>query len=378
MAASYRDDVIKSRWTGQSQPQYLLTAFRPQNDRPPARGNDPRNITKRAAELLDQVAQSKHDLPMAWNDVFRGRRIGGSVLAEAFIQLHNRKKYDVAVEGIEAALRNDHGQPWMYDTLALEMSLAKRPQRQIDRVLASRIDFTGGDTAQKMLTAAMMTRFGAFDRAIEICKSAARQNPLQPTVWGMARRIAQRSGNPDHVNWACTGTIRNVWEDEYDLLHKECAEILEELQQQLLSEGKPKAASRVREALDDANSRDLKVRISWAGDADLDLIVFEPNKQRCSYKQRMTTNGGALIRQSDGGPAVRRGLQYEEYVLSNAPNGEYIIRVRYISGRVISGKVRVDVTRYSDTANEDKKTLTLPIGDTDPEVKLQIKRGRGN
>ena len=299
------------------------------------------------------------------------------MLAEAFIQLHTAEQYDMAIEGIEAALRNDHAQPWMYDVLAMEMVLAKRPQPQIDRVLASRIDFTGGDPAQMLVTAAIMARFRAFDRAMDICREAAVRTPFQPAVWGMARKIAERSRNPEHIVWACTGTIQNVWDGEYAVLHEECATILTDLQRQMAATGKPDVASRARESLNQALSRDLQVEISWAGDADLDLIVFEPNQHRCSYKQRITPNGGALVQQSDGGTAAaRRGLQTEKYVLSTAPNGQYVVRIRYISGRVIGGKVRVNVRRYSETPDEDKQTLTLAIGEKDPEVKIRITGGR--
>ena len=334
-------------------------------------------VDQRAAELVKAVSSSQQPLPIAWNEALAAGSVGGSVLAEAFVQLHNAKKYDVAIEGIEAALRNDHAQPWMYDVLAMEMVLAERPQHQIDRVLASRVDFTGGDPAQMLVTAAIMARFQAFDRAIRICREVAMANPFQPAAWGMARRIADRSQNPEHLTWAYAGTIQNVWEGDATALHKQCVTVLEDLQQKQLSVGEPEAASKTRDALSAALSRDLQITVSWAGDADLDMIVFEPNQQRCSYKNRMTSNGGALVSQSEGGAAAaRRGLQQERYVVSLAPNGEYKLRVRYISGRVIGGKARVEVVRYSGTPSEDRQTLTLPIGDTDPEVKIRLNQGR--
>ena len=61
-----------------------------------------------------------------------GRTVGGPVLATAFEILNSKEQYESCIEGIEAAIRNDQGQPWMYDLLAVFMQVAGRPRRQID------------------------------------------------------------------------------------------------------------------------------------------------------------------------------------------------------------------------------------------------------
>lgn len=335
------------------------------------------DVASRARQLISRIRKDGRPAKIAWNTAFTQDAIGGAVLADAFLRLHNEEDYELAIEGIEAALRNDHAQPWMYDVLALEMTLAKRPQKQIDRVLLSRIDFTGGDPAQMLLTAAMLSRLNAWDQALGICREAVRRNPLQPAVWELARSIALKSKNSEEIIWACAGTIQNVWEGDFELLHAECRTELEELAASLQSSDRPELASKTIAALESASRRDLRIVVTWAGDADLDLIVQEPNNQRSSYRQRMTTNGGALIRQGHGGKSRSSATQTEEYVISRAPNGEYVGTIRYISGRVIGGKVRVKVTRYEGSAAEKTQTLTPTIGKADPKFRIQINRGRG-
>ena len=52
------------------------------------------------------------------------------------------KKHEEIIALIEAALRHDQAQPWMYEILALSMKAAGRPQEDIDRAIMSAAEFT--------------------------------------------------------------------------------------------------------------------------------------------------------------------------------------------------------------------------------------------
>ncbi len=52
------------------------------------------------------------------------------------------KKHEEIIALIEAALRHDQAQPWMYEILALSMKAAGRPQEEIDRAIMSAAEFT--------------------------------------------------------------------------------------------------------------------------------------------------------------------------------------------------------------------------------------------
>ncbi|MEO1981631.1 MAG: hypothetical protein ABGZ24_14025, partial [Fuerstiella sp.] len=78
--------------------------------------------------------------------------------------------------------------------------------------------------------------------------------------------------------------------------------------------------------------------------------------------------------QSDGG---KQGRHTEEYVCVEALSGEYEIRVRYILGRVITGKVKVEVIRYQNTDHEKTMSLATEVVEHDATIKVLVERGRG-
>ncbi len=287
----------------------------------------------------------------------------------------------MVVECLLAAIRNDHAQPWMYDVLALEMPLAKRPQKERDRVLLSRVDFTDGDEAQMLITASMLSRFEAYDQAMKLCKEAARRNPWQSATWGMARRIADRSNDPQAITWSRCGTLKYVWDANYAAAHKEAVTVVEALVANLRTAGKTELSYSLQKELQVAQVRDLMISVTWAGDADIDLSVVEPNGQTCSYKSPLTDNGGVLYQMGFGGTGSKRAnrdRQTERYVCVTAPAGDYIVRIRNSMGRLIVGKVLVRVTRHAGTAREKTDSGLHEVGDKGVEIRVPLKNGRAS
>lgn len=329
-----------------------------------------RHLEREASKLLDRVKAAGEPLPQAWNAALRERKVSGSVLATAFLMLHERRQYESCIQGIEAAIRNDLAQPWMYDVLAAVMSVAGRPQKEIDRVLLSRIDFADGNEAQMFVTASVLSQFGAFEQAMNLCREAAKRNPWQPTTWSMAKSIADRSKDQGSIVWSRLGVLKYVWGLNHEIDHREARAVLQEI-------AKGIEDSQQREQLEQqirvASIRDLRIRIEWVGDADLDLMVTEPNGQTCSFKNGLTTNGGMLIQQSDGG----RRRQVEEYVCVEALPGDYAVRIRNLFGRLITGRVRVTVVRHEGSPDEQKQAAFYEVGRDGLEVVVPLKNGRG-
>ena len=117
---------------------------------------------------------------------------------------------------------------------------------------------------------------------------------------------------------------------------------------------------------------DLKIEAEWAGTADVDLEVVEPDGSVCDRKSQITKNGGLIAQTADGG----KKRQKEEYRCLNAPVGDYQAVVRLIRGRVITGRVRLRVTRYQGTDRERTETIQVPVGNSDARVKVTLRRGR--
>lgn len=329
-----------------------------------------RHLEREASKLLDRVKAAGEPLPQAWNAALRERKVSGSVLATAFLILHERRQYESCIQGIEAAIRNDLAQPWMYDVLAAVMSVAGRPQKDIDRVLLSRIDFADGNEAQMFVTASVLSQFGAYEQAMNLCREAAKRNPWQPTTWSMAKSIADRSKDQNSIIWSRLGVLRYVWGLNHEIDHREARAVLQEIVEGIEdSQQRQQLEQQIRVA----SLRDLRIRIEWVGDADLDLMVTEPNGQTCSFKNGLTTNGGMLIQQSDGG----RRRQVEEYVCVEALAGEYAVRIRNLFGRLITGRVRVTVIRHEGSPDEQKQAAFYEVGRDGLEIVVPLKNGRG-
>lgn len=337
--------------------------------------NDSAAISRAATALLEKLKASKLQPRLAWENELRNRRVAARVLAEALYQLHRKGEYEQVIEGIEASLRNNKGQPWMYMALVQEMKVAGRPQAEVDRALLSRIDFTTNNEAQLLVAAAMMGKFDAHEQAVDLCREAIKRNPWQPTTWGLARRLAKSSKSVDDLIWAYTGTLKHVWHDDYKLLHDEVKTEMKQLESDLQQSGNLQMASAVQDALREATIQDIRVRLMWAGDADLDLSIIEPGGAECSYRQRITSNSGMLITDSDGGEA-KGGRHTEEYLCVEAKPGNYTIKVNYISGRVISGQALLQVIRHANTPQEQKQTVRIDIGARNASIPLPLKSGR--
>ncbi|MEZ6067355.1 MAG: hypothetical protein R3B90_17000 [Planctomycetaceae bacterium] len=66
---------------------------------------------------------------------------------------------------LEAALINGQSQPWMYEVLALSMTIQGRPEADVRRVVLSLADFGTADYASVTYSAAYLTGWAARRRA---------------------------------------------------------------------------------------------------------------------------------------------------------------------------------------------------------------------
>lgn len=307
---------------------------------------------------MERLDIDKRDSVTVWDDALAIGNYDGQVIAIVTTWLHRKKRFDDAVDGLLAAIRNGLAEPWMYDVLAVEMKIAKRPQKQIDRVLLSRIDFAAGNDAQLLVAASNLAAFDAFNESIGLCKELAKRNPHQPELWSTARRVADLDGDFKLRTWARVQTLRNVWEPGFETLHKKMEAELQDLIKEAMKRDDQPTVSAIREALRDALRRDLRVQIEWIGDGDVDLSITEPNGLICSRRQKVTANGGLLVRQDIATqPSSKR--QVEEYVCLDAKVGTYTVKVEHVDGRVLLGRVQVKVTRNAGTGSEVTETKSL-------------------
>ncbi len=123
---------------------------------------------------------------------------------------------------------------------------------------------------------------------------------------------------------------------------------------------KPVPAEPLPEPFQTNLDTDLRIVMSWDADStDMDLHVIEPSGEECYYGHRNTLSGGWLS------PDITDGYGPEEYLLRNAPGGDYAIRAKYFASHQQSivgpATLTVDVFTHWGRPSQTRKTLTLRL-----------------
>jgi hypothetical protein len=255
------------------------------------------------------------------------------------------------------------------------MKLAGRPSKDIARVLESRIDFSTSDVQQMLITAALLSRFEAWNEAIAICREATELNPEVPQVWLLGRSIADKSKQVDAQVFFRCGILTYDWGTDFESHHEEARKVVNELCQDLEKQDQKEQATTFRKQLADAKTRDLSVNLVWVGDADLDLAVVEPGGEKCSRKQKLTINRGRLVREDSPGDSAT-AKHMETYVCQTAPSGEYELRVQFVLGKAVSGTAVLEIIQHAGTPAEKRTAKTVALGKEDAVVKVTLDGGR--
>ena len=376
--------VLRSPLLPQDAADYLFCVATPQQAQRASGSKTQQKTEDKAAQIQAKpeagasIARriiAQPDVIKAWDQVLSQESLTNNQIADAVAWLHDKKHYDAAVEGLQSAIRNDRSAPWIYDVLALEMKLAGRSSKDIARVLESRIDFSTSDVQQMLITAALLSRFEAWNEAIAICREATELNPEVPQVWLLGRSIADKSTQVDAQVFFRCGILTYDWGTDFASHHEEARKVVNELCQDLEKQDQKEQATTFRKQLADANTRDLLINLVWVGDADLDLAVVEPGGEKCSRKQKLTMNRGRLVREDSPGDSAT-AKHMETYVCQTAPSGEYELRVQFVLGKAVSGTAVLEIIQHAGTPAEKRTAKTVALGKEDAVVKVTLSGGR--
>ena len=308
-----------------------------------------------------------------WQRYFAEKKPTPDEVAQLVRRLHQQKIYEHTIACIEVALIEQPPQPWMYEVLAFSMELAKRPKADIERVLLSRSDFTAAIVPEMMLTAAYLKRLGFDERALAMYQQAARLAPTRPEPYLRGLQIARELNDPKGVEWGASGVLTNVWQPGYEAKHREAENIAAAAEEALRKVGRSTEADTLKASVAAAHHRDLMLKLTWTGNADLDLSVEEPNGGICSVENPFTTAGGAY---TNDGYGPKSDNCFEEYIAASALTGDYLVRVRVIDGDVVGRRATLTIRRYVGTPDESTKTMSIPIDGKDKVVRLSLNDGR--
>ena len=319
---------------------------------------------------LDKSAGSPREI---WNDYFSKRKPKLSDVNRAILQLHRSGKHEHVIAAIESALVNGQSQTWMYEVLAISMEIAGRPKDEVERVLLSRVDFTAVDVPSMLFSAAYLTRFGANTQALTLYRQASRLAPHRPEPYVLALKLARQQKDFDAIRWAATGILTTAWIKNYAQLHRDAENAAVDAEQQLRAAGRIEEADALKSAMDEARKRDLIVKLTWAGDGDLDLFVEEPPGIVCSFENPQSPGGGVHVHDGYGPKSANC---YEEYLCAFGVSGNYRIRVRHVGGNIVGKRAQLTVTRYHGTSKQTARTFIVHVAKRDKIVRLSLSQGR--
>ncbi len=318
------------------------------------------------------------DWETAYYNFLREHRVRPKLIRAKVRQLVQGQPSDLeqGIAVVRAALRAGQVQPWMYEALALAMQMNKMPQAEIERVLMSSADFASSPH-QLVFLADYMDRLGNHQRALDLLHEASLRANGLPEAYAKALDLAVYLQDDKAIQWAALGVLGQEWPKEKAGVAVKARRNAESLLARLREEHQDAEADRFALQLKEALQRDVVVKVSWSGDADVDLVVQEPSGSVCSYRQYRTGGGGVLVGDPNGNLERAAGAGYSEvYCCPEAFSGDYRVMLRQVWGRIPAGRVTVDVWNHVNTDKESHFHQVIPLDENSALVTFNLSEGR--
>jgi hypothetical protein len=285
------------------------------------------------------------------------------------------KKFAEVIGLIDAALRNQQGQPWMFEALGLAMQADHRTPAEIERALLSALDFTT-DPTDMMYLAQYLSRMNLNERALQLYRQAGELDPNAPEPFVNGLRLAQRLEDLEALEWSTVGILSQAWSKKQLDIWQEAFRTAESTLDRLRSEGRKAEANAYQAALDQAMVRDCVVIVSWTGDADVDMFVEEPTGTICSFRTPRTTAGGMMLGDVASHAGRKSETASEVYVCPKGFDGKYRVLVRRVWGKLPANKITMDIYWHYFSKDERKQTKQIELVDDEAVAAFDLQEGR--
>lgn len=334
----------------------------------------PRTLRKAAVIAPERAAgETPHDV---WDRHFASQQVPTADVRETCRVLMKQKKFDDVVAMIQAALLHGQMQPWMYEAMGIALVAKGAEPDEIERTLMSAVDLS--DDGEFLLEAAdYLSRLGFDTRALQILHDVSEANPMRPEPFLQGLAAAQRLNNREEIAWACSGILGMAWPRDQQHILQRASRIAASLLEEAKADKDTATLKKLEEQLTAAMVRDCVVKVTWTGDADVDMQVLEPSGEVCSLQNDRTTGGGVLLADdyNDHGGKKAEGVS-EYYVCPQAFSGEYKVMVKRVWGQVTAGKVTVEVYRHFRTPEQIYEKKQIPLAQQGAMVVFDLANGR--
>jgi hypothetical protein len=310
-------------------------------------------------------------------------------LRETVTLLNWNKKFADSQAALMAYLtyRSKNAEPWMYEALALAIKENKGKEEDARTALNYAADLAERSQNPNLLfsVADQLYLHNYLDRVGALLDAVTEKVPHRAEPLIMSIMLAQKTKDPKRMADAVDKLLSLGWPGNDAILRRDVRLQVERLAKTLHEEDRAAEADALLAKLPDAESRDLFVRLTWTGDADLDLVVDEPLGATAQYRTPRTVFGGSIIKNGYGTHPE------EVYVCPRAFDGDYTIRIDIIyNDSMIRDKkdteknperpatqATLEIITHEGTLDEHKETRAIPLDDQPPApVVVHLKGGR--
>lgn len=321
------------------------------------------------AEGFPDIKQS----PEVWQTFFTKNKPSNQLVEQHATFLVDQQQHEHLIAYLNAAIIAGQSQPWMYEVLAVTMELANRPPEEVERVVLSMADFGNATYESMMYSGAYLGNLGRDRAALRMYRQAAQMSPDRPEPYSLSMKLAARDGTPDDAIWAACGVLRNAWGTDHKQQHERAEDLLKEAENTLRKANDEEQLAKLQQLAEEARQRDLIVRVEWSGTGDIDLTVEDPAGGIATYETRESAGGGTIL--NDGYGSIPNNC-FEDYVCPLGFSGEYVIKVKKFSEKVVGNRAVLTVITHAGTSSEKKTSKTVKL-DTMDEFVMRVKLAEG-
>jgi hypothetical protein len=240
-------------------------------------------------------------------------------------------------------------------------------------VLLSSVDF-GADASSAMKIAQYLESQGMKREALAIYRDVHRAAPSEKLPLDAGLRLSLELEDRDGIVWASTGVLSQAWSDDHLPLIERALLAAKAAYLRLNNEGRKMEAYALEQTMKKAQTRDIVVRVTWTGNADVDLVVEEPAGTICSSSNPRTIAGGTLLGDGSALDKPSKDGFSETYACAQGYAGQYKISVRKVWGEIAGGKVTVNLVTDYGTPQQKVISQQIPV-DKEALYLAEVKTG---
>lgn len=270
--------------------------------------------------------------------------------------------------------RRKNQETWMYEAVAMAIEMNGGKPEDVKKYLGYAADLAlkSHNPNDLVSVADKLYLKGWYERIGPLLDEAAAKVPHRAEPLLMSINLAQKTKDPARMSRAIQSLLSLGWPGSDEYFRLESRKQAETLAAALKDEGKTKEAEDLIASLPEAESRDLFIRLTWAGDAGYDLSVEEPLGATAGQEMPRTVFGGAIL--NDGNLSHPE----ETYVCPRAFDGEYRIKVleTYSDPDKPGRRLNLEVITHEGNPSEQKQVFPLDPTKLDKPITIKLTGGR--